>query len=181
MEEDKSCIVVSACLLGKPVRYDGEFKGEPIIIELAKFVNIIPVCPETAIGLPSPRPRVFLWQTQDGKILIIQEGTKKDITPEIERFCEKFLESVKNKVIAFILKSKSPSCSPTPTTKMYQDKEGKICIGKERGILGKMIIKKFPHLPVFDERELKSEKGKEFLLKLFEKLPESIERHFKNI
>jgi len=51
-------ILVSACLLGRPVRYDG--RGKPLADErLAAWQargRIVPLCPEGAGGLPTPRP-----------------------------------------------------------------------------------------------------------------------------
>ncbi len=172
-------MVVSACLLGRPVRYDGEFKGDPLIMELAKYVEVLPVCPETGIGLPSPRSRVFLWKDPRGEIRVIQEGTKKDLTPQLEEFCRKFLEKLKGRVKAFVLKSKSPSCSPTPTTKTYEDLEGEKLIGRYQGILGKMALELYPDVPILDENKLKGGEGRALLQLLFPSaIPDTLLQYF---
>ena len=50
-------ILVSACLLGVPCRYDGAGKAEPHIEKLKQRGHtLIPVCPEVLGGLPTPRP-----------------------------------------------------------------------------------------------------------------------------
>lgn len=49
-------ILVSACLLGICVRYDGSGQPQSGLIELAAQGQMIPVCPEVAGGLPVPRP-----------------------------------------------------------------------------------------------------------------------------
>lgn len=48
-------ILVSACLLGAPCRYDGTGKLEPALERLrAQGHTLVPVCPEVLGGLPTP-------------------------------------------------------------------------------------------------------------------------------
>ncbi|WP_051920419.1 DUF523 domain-containing protein [Thermodesulfobacterium hydrogeniphilum] len=169
----RNLVVISACLLGENTRFDGTIKSSPIVCEIAKYCKVIKICPEVAIGFPVPRPRVFLYDAQ-GEFKVIQEGTKKDLTKEIENFCINFLTQLPP-VDAFILKSKSPSCSPSPTTKFYKDLEGKELIGRTYGIMGRLIPEFFPQIPVIDELSLKGETGLKFLKKLFgSSIPNSI-------
>ena len=52
---------VSACLLGRQVRYDGGHKRDPFLTDtLGPFVEWIPVCPEVEIGLGVPRDTIRL-------------------------------------------------------------------------------------------------------------------------
>ncbi len=55
---DKPVLLVSACLLGQPVRYDAASKGLPEHWQarLAARYTLLPFCPECAGGLPTPRP-----------------------------------------------------------------------------------------------------------------------------
>ena len=49
-------IAVSACLLGEPCRYDGRAKPCAAVQGLAsRGHELVPVCPEVAGGLPTPR------------------------------------------------------------------------------------------------------------------------------
>ncbi|NLB21429.1 MAG: DUF523 domain-containing protein, partial [Clostridium sp.] len=48
---NKERILVSSCLLGEPVRYDGKSQGKEEIIRLKKLFELIPFCPEVAGGL----------------------------------------------------------------------------------------------------------------------------------
>ena len=50
--------MVSACLLGNPVRYDGRSKllENPVLESLMAQQRVIGFCPEVAGGLPVPRP-----------------------------------------------------------------------------------------------------------------------------
>ena len=56
--ESSSKILISACLLGQPVRYDGQSKHiDNATLELWKSEGLlVPVCPEVSGGLPVPRP-----------------------------------------------------------------------------------------------------------------------------
>lgn len=51
-------ILVSACLLGRPVRYDGRAKdpGTELVTRWQDEGRLVPLCPEMAGGLPVPRP-----------------------------------------------------------------------------------------------------------------------------
>ena len=49
-------VVVSACLLGLPTRYDGRSETSPEVEAAAGDLILVPVCPEQLGGLPTPRP-----------------------------------------------------------------------------------------------------------------------------
>ena len=52
-----SRILISACLLGAPVRYDGRAKTlhDTLIPRWQAEGRLVPLCPEVAAGLPTPR------------------------------------------------------------------------------------------------------------------------------
>jgi uncharacterized protein YbbK (DUF523 family) len=98
-------IMVSACLLGLPTRYDGKSKPFDHVIRLAEKYTLVPFCPEQLGGLPTPRPRSEI----NGNRVINEMG--EDVTKNFLRGAKisvKIAEIVKPLVI--ILKSKSPSC-----------------------------------------------------------------------
>ena len=74
-------IAISACLLGIPARYDGGTKPCPAVISLAEEpgVEVVAVCPETAAGLPVPRPPA---EHRDGRV-VFADGV--DATEAFER------------------------------------------------------------------------------------------------
>ena len=52
---------VSACLLGQPVRYDGQHKLDPFLRDtLGAYVEYVPVCPEFEAGFGVPREAMRL-------------------------------------------------------------------------------------------------------------------------
>ena len=48
-------ILISACLVGDNVKYDGTNNKSPLIDELLKYFELIPFCPEVEGGLSVPR------------------------------------------------------------------------------------------------------------------------------
>lgn len=108
-------ILVSACLLGENVRYDGGNSLNKELLELLAGKEMVPICPEVAGGLPVPRPPVEIVGGDGEDVLAGRASVKaaegKDLTAAfIEGAC-KVLEELDLQEIEFaILKSKSPSC-----------------------------------------------------------------------
>lgn len=71
----KEPILVSACLLGLPTRYDGTAKRNQAVIDwLAREKLIpIPVCPEQLAGLPTPREKTR-FSCGDGRAVVAGNG-----------------------------------------------------------------------------------------------------------
>lgn len=54
-------IAISSCLLGEKVRFDGGHKRAAYVTEvLANYFDLVPVCPEVAIGMGVPREPIHL-------------------------------------------------------------------------------------------------------------------------
>lgn len=100
-------ILVSACLLGEPLRYDGRDNRlhHPLLTRWHDEGRIVPVCPETAGGLTTPRPPAEL---RDGRV-ITREG--QDLTAAFERGAERALALCREQGIRVaLLAARSPSC-----------------------------------------------------------------------
>jgi len=110
-------ILISACLAGDLVRYDGKRKSvtEPKINHLNLKELLVKVCPEVLSGLKTPRPPA---QIVNGSGLDVLKGTAhvidingSDVTLSFIRGAEYALSLVKKYGIEIaILKEKSPSC-----------------------------------------------------------------------
>lgn len=157
-------ILVSSCLLGNPVRYDGRFKGDSFIIdELSKICEFIPVCPEHDSGLPIPRPPMQLYGSPDSFQMKVIEN-RRDETQRLKAFSERFIERIKaEKIDGIILKSKSPSCG-YGTTPFFDEKDKATGL-KGSGVFALMIAKALPHLPIIDELKLAEPKYQEEFLR----------------
>lgn len=98
-------LLVSACLLGLPCRYDGAAKPAPQVLALMEEYRLIPVCPEQLGGLPTPRPPAECR----GCRVINRAG--RDVTAEYVRGAESALELARlYGCRGAILKERSPSC-----------------------------------------------------------------------
>ena len=103
----KEKILVSACLLGTPCRYDGRSKPCEAVIRLADRFDFISVCPEVAGGLSTPRLPCEISNER----VIRRDG--KDMTSFYKKGAEYALTLAKEHDCKIaILKEKSPSCSP---------------------------------------------------------------------
>ena len=97
--------IVSACLLGRPVRYDGGAKPCRAVLDLAEKLEVTPVCPETAARLTVPRPPA---EQRDGRVWL-RDGT--DVTEAFWRGSEEMLAVARRAGAPLaVLKAKSPSC-----------------------------------------------------------------------
>ena len=60
----KKKAIVSACLLGELVRYDGQTKINNSVIEALKEYEVIPFCPEDPV-MGTPRERISVIKIDD--------------------------------------------------------------------------------------------------------------------
>ena len=109
-------ILVSRCLLGHRVRYDGGASGP--FDQLQQWVDegrVVPLCPEVAGGLPTPRAAAEIPGGQGGEVLdgraavITTDGA--DVSAEFLSGAYQALELVqKHGIRVAVLKANSPSC-----------------------------------------------------------------------
>ncbi len=101
-------ILISGCLVGKNVKYNGGNNYIEIIEELKKKYKLIEICPEVFGGLSIPRdPSEIL----NNKVISINN---KDVTDNFINGANKALELAKKyNITKAILKDGSPSCGNT--------------------------------------------------------------------
>ena len=108
----KKKVLVSACLLGKNCRFNGGHSHLPDLEGLD--VDFIPVCPEEAGNLGTPRPAAEMQDSAES----IMNGVGSVLTNDGDDVTEKFIQGAEESLdrglnseaeIA-ILKSRSPSC-----------------------------------------------------------------------
>ena len=103
--ENPSPILVSACLLGVPCRYDGAGVADARVLALTEKHHLIPVCPEQLGGLPTPRPPA---ERHDTRVVTRDE---RDFTTAFVRGAKETLRlSRLFSCRIAILKANSPSC-----------------------------------------------------------------------
>ncbi len=130
-------LLVSACLLGERVRYDGGHKKDAFLVgTLGKFVEYVPVCPETGCGLPTPRePMRLVGDPSAPRLVGIRTG--EDHTDRLLRWTRKRLDEIERiDPWGYVCKKGSPSS------------------GMEEGIFTRAFMRRFPLVPVEDEERL---------------------------
>lgn len=114
-------VLVSACLMGAPVRYDGRGKRleENLIERLSAACQLVPLCPELAGGFQVPRPPAEIENGMtghdilDGKARVIELGGR-DVTPLFVAGAEAALSAAREGDCRFaLLIDGSPSCGST--------------------------------------------------------------------
>ena len=116
-------ILVSACLLGSKVRYNGRDLpcSNDVLKEWYQKGRIVPVCPEVAAGLPIPRPPAEIKNGDGDNVLnheaMAIENTGQDVSQAFIsgakialRLCQE------NNIKVAILTEFSPSCG---SSKIY--------------------------------------------------------------
>jgi uncharacterized protein YbbK (DUF523 family) len=108
-------VIVSACLLGLPTRYDGKPPEGIVIPERFTGRLLVPVCPEQLGGLPTPRPPQEFRGGAGPEVLggtarlVNAEGV--DVTENFLRGAEIACEIAKlTGATEALLKDGSPSC-----------------------------------------------------------------------
>ncbi|TWD55282.1 uncharacterized protein YbbK (DUF523 family) [Agrobacterium vitis] len=111
-------ILISACLMGRPVRYDGKGKllNHPTIERWRAEGRLVEFCPEQAGGMPTPRPPAEIEQGASGDDVLqgrarVLEITGGDVTAAFVAGGQKAVEiALKNQCRYALLIDGSPSC-----------------------------------------------------------------------
>ena len=104
-------VVVSACLLGSPVRHDARDKkcDNAILQRWIDEGRVVSACPEMLGGLGTPRPPAEITIVDGARRVFTREG--RDVTGAFEDGARATAaEAASHDVRIAILKSGSPSC-----------------------------------------------------------------------
>lgn len=119
----KGGYIVSACLLGRRCRYNGEDKRHLGVMRFLRGKNYSAVCPEMLAGWGTPRAPVEFHGGGADDVTAgaagIQDSRGRDRTASLVRGIRKALRQVARlKAGTAILKEKSPSCG---VKRVYRD------------------------------------------------------------
>ncbi|MDQ0455027.1 uncharacterized protein YbbK (DUF523 family) [Rhizobium paknamense] len=111
-------ILVSACLLGLPVRYDGKGKAldHALMDRWREEGRLVAFCPEEAGGLPTPRPPAEIEGGKTGDDVLdgrarVLEKTGRDVTAEFIAGADLAFREARLQSCRFaLLIDGSPSC-----------------------------------------------------------------------
>jgi len=149
---DRIRLGISACLLGRPVRYDGGHKLDPFLAEtLGAYVEWIPVCPEVECGLPVPREAMHLvGDPAAPRLLTIR--SQIDHTERMLAWARRRVAELQREdLCGFVFKSRSPS-SGLQRVKVYDASGNFRTTGV--GLFARAFLDRFPLLPAEDEGRL---------------------------
>lgn len=165
---DRPRLGVSACLMGKAVRYDGGHKRSRYLMDrLSEHFELVDFCPEVAIGLPVPRPPIHLHQPEgQGEVRAVQVADAQvDYTARLAGYADAVAGQVAG-LAGFILKKDSPSCG-MERVKVYSGGK-RAPVRKGAGIFAARLMAAHPHLPVEEEGRLEDPRLREnFLVRVF--------------
>lgn len=107
--------IISACLLGVRCRYDGGDSRNETVMKQKETSELIPVCPEEAGGLPTPRPPAEIVGGDGDDVL---NGKAKVMTVNGTDVTDAYLKGAYHALqvaqshgaTQVILKARSPSC-----------------------------------------------------------------------
>lgn len=135
-------------MLGDRVRYDGghHLINNPTLKRWQQEGRLVPICPEIAGGLSTPRPPA---ETQCKFPILVTTQSGEDVTPQFLTGAEKALEIAKREgVCCALMKAKSPSCG---NQRIFDGSfNGKLVDGA--GIAAAELIRN--GIPVFNEKQL---------------------------
>lgn len=142
----KPTLLVSRCLLGHPVRYDGGHKALPALAtQLSAFFTLQGLCPEFYLGVPRP-PMQRQLQAGAERLVLAQSG--QPVAPELPDHCQQL---ARTQASAALLKARSPSCG-IGSSPLF-DREGQqLSLGD--GLLVQALKRAQPGLLLIDEEQL---------------------------
>jgi len=152
-------IGISACLLGRKVRYDGGHKHDRYLTgTLGQYFQWVPVCPEVEVGLPVPRPSLQL-ELQDGDVRMVMPKAARDLTRAMRSYAKSRTAALAGEDLSgYLLKKDSPSCG-MERVRVYKEKGPPSRNG--RGLYAEALLARFPLLPVEEEGRLHDPKLRE--------------------
>lgn len=153
---------VSACLLGRDVRYNGGNCTNPFVTrELSRFFNWVPVCPEVEMGMSVPREPLRLTGSAETVSMVgLKTGT--DYTETMHRFAAAKMGALAPLGLhGFILKNKSPSCG---MERIPVFGEQGLPVARTSGLFVQALNSSFPLLPTVEEGRLNDIRQRENFL-----------------
>lgn len=159
-------IGISSCLLGNPVRFNGGHKESRLCSEtLAHHFEFVPVCPEVAIGLGTPREPIRLVGDPDSPRAVGTKHPELDVTEALTAYGKRIASELTD-VSGYILMQKSPSCG-MERVKVYQA-NGHPVEGGGSGLFAHALMQARPDLPIEEDGRLNDPVLREnFLTRIF--------------
>ncbi|MDP9506004.1 YbgA family protein [Pseudomonas protegens] len=142
----KPKIAISACLMGVEVRYNGGHKESRLCSRvLSEHFDFVPLCPEVAIGMGTPREPIRLVGEPEQPRAVGTVDASLDVTLPLAEYGERMAAQVDD-ICGYIFMQNSPSCG-LERVKVYQA-NGIPHRNGGRGIYAQAFCAQHPNLPV---------------------------------
>ncbi len=149
---EKPRLGISACLLGRAVRFDGGHKRDLFFTDRApRLFDLVAVCPEVESGMPVPRPAIQLRQVGDGIRLVENRHPHHDHTLTMTRYAESRVAQLCG-LDGFVFKKGSPSCGMERVPLVINDQGMRQKSGT--GLFSQAFQERWPEVPVEEEGRL---------------------------
>ena len=165
--EHRIPVGISACLTGAPVRFNGSHRRSHFCTDtLSNYFAFVPLCPEVAIGLGTPREPIRLVSaTTDAPLRAL--GTKDaqlDVTAALDAYGRSQAEE-QTTLCGYIFMQKSPSCGLFSVKRYLANGYPQ---GTARGIYADAFCRANPLLPVEEAGRLQDAALREnFITRVF--------------
>ena len=152
MRSLRPLVGIRSCLAGNRVRYDGtDREDDRLLAQLEYFADLVPLCPEVAIGLGVPRAPIQLTVLEDGRLRVRGVADASlDVTDDLRAYAESQLPLLEQ-LDGYVFKARSPSCGTHAVLRVHadgsEDEQG-------RGYFADFVRRRFPLMPLADERVL---------------------------
>jgi uncharacterized protein YbgA (DUF1722 family)/uncharacterized protein YbbK (DUF523 family) len=162
---EKPVIAVSACVLGKLVRYNKNHTHDKWLTgTLGKFVDFCHFCPEVEMGLGVPRDEIYISYKEDGELLLRKRKSGDDITALAMTTYESINERLRERSVnGYVLMKKSPSCGFDRVKAVSDNEKGPV--KHLTGLFGTNMLENFPEIPVIDSGRLSNSILREHFVK----------------
>ena len=147
-------IAISACLIGQPVRYDGQDKHQAWL-EHVHHVDWIPICPEVEAGMSVPREKIQV-ELADGKLKLMAIESRQDWSETMDDVANRWITQLqKQQVSGYVFKSRSPSCG-LQGVPLYEA-DGSLVEKQVQGRFAQRVAEFMPDLPLIEETQMSVE------------------------
>lgn len=147
-------VLISACLAGENVRYDGQEKGlRPGLSTLRQYLTLVRHCPEMDAGMGVPRAPIQWvqrhWQVPQLEWVEHPESAVDyPLEARAEAWCKGWNPQHQGIIAAAILKARSPSCGNGTTPLVNETNQS---LGVMDGLFTTTLKKFYPRLVILDE------------------------------
>ena len=155
LRTDRILIGISACLTGERVRYDGDHRYDvDLISAFSGIAELVPVCPEVAIGMGVPREPIYLVGDRAAPRAVGSATPNLDVTHALTDYGRHMAQALRN-ISGYIFKARSPSCG-IGSVNLYPFAHAPHPIPQGTGIYAQALTAILSRLPIAEDEPLKN-------------------------